>query len=466
MGLHVIEMPDRMLNYLHSRAIRTAFPLWYGWRPLGQHAALLEKTQWWSWPEIQALQMRKLDALLKHAYVNVPFYRRRFDEAGLQPGDIQTPADLICLPILTKREIQVHLQNLLARGINQRRLLENHTGGSTGQPLTFYQDANYEAWLLADLLRSHRMGGYKLGIRWAYLWGSDYDSKSHRGRWGRLRDRLVYNALWINTFDLTTETLIQAARQLVRWQPEMLVAYVSAATLLARLVIGRGIDGIRPQSIETSAEVLTPEDRQLLEKTFGCAVFDRYGCREVGNIAYECEAHRGLHILAENNLVEVVDENGQPTPPGTIGRIIVTNLNNFAMPFIRYEIGDMGVTAQYPCPCGRGLPQLQTIVGRRHDLITSPSGRLLPGGFFSHLFYQRSGIHQFRVIQETYTDLVVQIVPGPSFEQQASFKFLEEKIHHLGDPEFQIRFELHDHLPTNASGKYRFIVSQVPVSLK
>ncbi|MBI1877047.1 MAG: phenylacetate--CoA ligase family protein, partial [Chloroflexi bacterium] len=432
---------------LHSMAIRAAFKLRYGWRPLGRHAALLEETQWWPWSKIEALQMRKLKALLEHAYAHVPFYQRRFDELGVRPDHIQSPQDLAGLPILTKRHIQEHLDELLAQGVDKNRLLESRTGGSTGHPLTFYQDRAHEAWLLADLLRSNRMGGYQLGMRWAYLWGSDYDAQPHKGWRGFVRDRLIYNALWINTFDLTKDTLLHAVEQLVRWQPQIIVAYVSSATLLARLIQEKGITGIQPQAIQTSAEVLTPEDRCLLEEAFACPVFNRYGCREVGNIAHECDKHEGLHILADNNLVEVVDDAGQPAPPGMPGRIIVTNLNNYAMPFIRYEVGDTGALSPNTCSCGRGLPLLDSVEGRTIDVIVAPSGKLIHGAFFNTLLWKLTGLYQFRIIQETPADLCLQLVPGPTFERQTSLAFLEETIHRYADPAFQVRFELYDHLP-------------------
>ena len=322
----------------------------------------------------------------------MPFYRRRFDEADVRPAAIQSPADLALLPLLTKRDIQDHTSELIAHGTDRRRLRENHTGGSTGHPLTFYQDAAFRAWSDADQLRNYRMSGYELGTRWAFLWGSDYDAAVHKGWRGRLQDKIIYNLLWINTFDLTVNTLVEAANDLVRFQPEVIAAYVSSATLLARLVRERGIIGIRPRAIQTSAEVLTEDDRQLLREAFGCEAFDRYGCREVYNIAHECNAHRGLHILAENNLVELLDAAGHPAAPGAVGRIVVTNLNNFAMPFIRYEIGDMAIQSKDACMCGRGLPLLDAVVGRRADIITSPSGKLLMVSF-SRIYSIRSMVY-------------------------------------------------------------------------
>ncbi|MBU0495961.1 MAG: hypothetical protein KKA73_23250 [Chloroflexi bacterium] len=451
-----------LLDRIHGAAIRTGFALWYGWQPYGRHTAFLERSQWWPWPQLEEYQTAKLRALLTQAYANIPFYRQRFDEVGLCPAAVHAPADLIGLPVLTKAEIQDHGENLLARNVDRRRLHQDHTGGSTGHPLAFYQDAGYTAWCNADKLRCYRLAGYRLGQRWAFLWGSDYDAQAHKGHRGQLADRLVYNTLWIDTFDLDVEMLAAAARQLARWRPRILVAYVSSAVLLARLVQERGIVNVLPHAIQTSAEVLTPDDRRLLEEAFGCPIFDRYGCREVGNIAHECSAHQGLHVLAENNLLELLDEADQPVPPGQPGRVVVTNLNNHAMPLIRYETGDMAVASAQPCTCGRGLPLLESVVGRVSDLITSPSGRLLHGEFFTHLFYKTRGVRQFRVIQETRHDLLIELVPGPGFDQATTCNLVEQGIQQHGDPAFRVRFELHEHLAPSASGKYQFTISRVP----
>lgn len=453
-----------ILDQIHKTAICTAFDRWYGPTRYGLYTSLLEESQWWSWPMLQALQMNKLARLVQHAYDNVPFYRRRFQEAGVQPAEIQSPGDLGRIPLLTREDIQHNQDTLLATSVDRQHLRENHTGGSTGHPLTFYQDRPFQDWMAAEGLRTYRMAGYAMGERWAFLWGSDYDSRSHTGWQGRLKDRLIYNVSWINTFDVTSDTLAEAAHRLACFRPRLLVAYVSSARLLAQLVQEKGIP-LQLRALQTSAEVLTPDDRTLLAQTFGCNIFDRYGCREVYNIAHECDAHQGLHILAENNLVECLDGNGKPVPPGTLGRIVVTNLNNYAMPFIRYEVGDMGILSSQSCACGRGLPLLTSIVGRTADVITSPGGKLLHGEFFTHLFYKLAGVRQFRVIQETLPRLRIQIVPEPDFNQQEVCTFLEETIHQHGDPGFDIAFELCTDIPAGPSGKYRFTISHVPLTL-
>ncbi len=455
----------RALSRLHSVAIRSAFAVRYGVTAYGKRAAFLEKSQWWTWSKIQALQAKKLPLLLDHAYKTVPFYRRCFDEHGLRPNDVKDLSDLKRLPILTKRDIQQDVTRLVSDQFKEKKKIEDYSGGSTGRPTRFYQDFSYKAWEQADMLRCYRMTGYQLGTRWAFLWGSDHDASTHRGYWGAIKDHIIYNLVWINTFDLTADTLLRTLEQMARWQPKIIVAYVSSVALLAKLIREKQIRGISPKAIQTSAEVLTPDTRQLIESAFGCPVFDRYGCREMGNIAHECERHNGLHILAENNLVELVDDNGRAAQPGSAGRLVVTNLNNYAMPFIRYDTGDLAVSAQQNCRCGRGLPLLSSVQGRISDVISSPSGKLLHGEFFSHLFYKVDGISQFRVIQKSRRDLLVQIVPAQNFQEAKVFSYLRQAISQHGDPEFEIHFELHSHLPPAPSGKYRFTISELPVQL-
>lgn len=210
---------------------------------------------------------------------------------------------------------------------------------------------------------------------------------------------------------------------------------------------------------------MTPGDRQLISKAFHCPIFNRYGCREVGNIAHECDQHNGLHVLAENNFLELLDNDDNPVASGKPGRVVVTNLNNFGMPMIRYDTGDIAVASDHVCPCGRGLPIIESVLGRKTDFITSPSGKMIYGEFFTHLFYKVQEVYQFRVTQETLTDLVVQIVPRSGFAQQTVYKYLEDAIHEYGDPSFRVRFEIAEQLSSSPSGKYRFTISKVPLHL-
>jgi phenylacetate-CoA ligase len=233
--------------------------------------------------------------------------------------------------------------------------------------------------------------------------------------------------------------------------------------MLAKVVRKYGIGGIRPQAVQLTAEVVTQVQREFVEETFHCRVFNRYGCREVSLIAHECSAHSGLHILAENNYVEFLKD-GQPVSVGEEGLIVITNLNNYGMPLLRYQIGDTGIPSNTICECGRGYPLMEMTKGRLVDIIVSPSGKLLHGEFFTHLFYKIKGVRQFQVIQETRRDLQIKIVKGDGFSQE-TLHFLEQAIHTHGDPGFVVHFEICDRIPLSASGKYRFTMSEISLEL-
>jgi phenylacetate-CoA ligase len=413
--------------------------------------------------EIDALQAEKLRALIRHAHDTVPYYRGVFAERGLRPEDIRTPADLEKLPVLTKAIIQEQGASLRSSALppDHGEVFVNHTGGSTGQPLTFYQDERYRTLANANLNRSLEWCGWFAGARTAHLWGADVDATRRRGLRGKVLN-WMRNELFLNTFGASPNELAAFTGELRRFRPDFIVGYVSSLTTLALLLRERGIDDIRPRAIQSSAETLTEKQRRLIEETLHAPMFDRYGCREMGNIAHECSAHQGLHIFTDLHVVEVVRD-GEPAPAGETGALILTNLDNYAMPFIRYAVGDVGVWSDRICSCGRPFPLLEKVQGRTADVITSPAGRLIHGEFFTHLFYGVEGVRQFQVVQDTREHLQIRIIAEPGFDPAAVAR-LERTILEHGDPAFRIDTELVDHIDQAASGKLRFTISHVPLS--
>ena len=420
----------------------------------------LETIQWLSKDKIEKIQFHKLEAILKQAYQNVLYYRKKFDELGINPKDIKSFYDYLRIPVLTKTDIQENNSAFLARNRNKENLIRNHTGGSTGEPLTFYQDENYLNYSYAGIQLSFGICGYKAGDKQLFLWGSDADAMVHNGIKGKIIDYLE-NSKFINTFNLTEKSLLTYLEKLYRWSPKFIWGYASSLEMLARFMIKeRKPFALKPAAIQSTAEVLTPMQRKVIESVFSCKVFDRYGCREVGIVAHECSAHQGLHIYSPNNYVEVLDNSNNPVKDGEIGKIVVTNLNNYAMPFIRYEIGDLGMLVKDKCKCGRNWPRLKKIVGRVSDTIISPSGKMIHGEFFTHLFYGFSNVKQFQVVQETQRDLTIKIVKRAKFSEE-QLKFLIQKIHKFGDENFRIKFEFCNQIPAASSGKFRYTISHV-----
>ncbi len=406
----------------------------------------------------------KIRLLAKHAYETTEYYKTLFDGLGVDPAS--RPVSLRGfgrLPILTKQTIQHELEAMRSSALSPEEVYTNHTGGSTGERLVFYQDRTYARYAAAGHDWGFGLCGFRRGDRQAYLWGSDHDARAHKGLRGYVVDGFK-RVLFVNTFNLTKESILKAAKLLSSWEPDFIWGYASSLVLLARVVESNGIRGIEPKAIQSSAEVLTPEQRSIVERAFRCRVFDRYGCREASIIAHECEAHDGLHVLGHNNYVEVVSD-GRQLNVGELGRIVVTNLNNFAMPFIRYDTGDLGYVVDGECPCGSGYPRLGGIVGRVSDTVTSPNGALLHGEFFTHLFYRIDGVLQFKVVQHAIDTLEIQIVANECFEPEPSYERLRTLIAQHGDSAFDVDIKMCDAIPVSASGKYRFVESKVPVDV-
>jgi len=423
----------------------------------------LERSQWWPREKLLDLQWTKLKRLLRHSYETVPLYKEKFQGAGLTPEDIKTPDDFRRLPILTKDEVQNRTDDLISSTSSREAMKANETGGSTGHPLVFYQDENFRQHLRAELLRNYVMAGYRVGGRVAFLWGSEYDLKDHVSPLQRMRDRLTMNIIWIDTFNLAREDIPKHYDTLAWFRPQVLVGFRSSLVLFARYALSKGDGKLRPGAVQSSSETLTSADRELMQKAFGCEVFNRYGCHEVGNVAHECEAHEGLHVLVENVFLEVVDSSGNPTAPGRPGVIVATNLNNYGMPFIRYRNEDVMVPSERVCACGRGLPLVERVEGRTSDTIVTPAGGILHGETFTRMFSNAGGIQQFQVVQESVDELKVKIVAGQGFDRARALSFLEDNIRKQAGPGFRVDFQLCDSIPASPSGKHRYTISKVPV---
>ena len=419
-----------------------------------------EYTQYLAAEEIRRLQLHRLRILLAHAYADCPFYRRRMQQAGICPADIQSLQDLRALPPLEKRELQEHGDDLIAQHWSRADLIRNQTGGSTGTPIAFYLSGDRKCSRAAATLRHNRWAGWEVGDKAAVIWGAPRDRPGTDWR-SRLRGLLLREPLWLDTGHVTEETLLAFHEALWRYRPRVIQAYARSAVLFARFLHANGLHAYQPQSIVTSAEILEDHDRHLLEEVFRCPVFNRYGCREVSVIASECPAHAGLHVMAEGLYVEIETDRG-PAVPGETGAILVTDLLNYAMPLIRYRIGDLGSWAVGACKCGRGLPRLEHVAGRVTDFLAGSDGRLVSGVFLAtYVVAQRPSLGQVQIQQHTAGEATYRIKPSAAFDATADLEYLRRTTRaHLGDTAV-VRIELVDSLPAEPSGKFLFSRSTV-----
>ncbi len=363
-------------------------------------------------------------------------------------------------PLLSKRDIQDHRDEIVAKNWPRQDLIPNYTGGSTGAPLTFFLSRDRERTRWAATIRHNRWAGWDLGDEVAYLWGALSDAPDLTWR-QRLRQTVLDPQIFLNTAHITEAKLADFHEAMKRFRPKVILAYSRSVALFARYLKARGIPAYQPRSIVATAEVLDPEDRAVVEQVFCCPVFNRYGCREVSVIASECEAHKGLHLMAEGLYLEIVRE-GRAARQGEEGEILVTDLLNFAMPLIRYRIGDVGVWEAGDCLCGRKLPRLKRVAGRATDFLVGHDGRLVSGPFLTLAAVgKRPSISQLQIRQSRVGQVQFRIVRGPRFQDPDDLQFLEQTARaYLGEAT-EVEWEFVEELTSEASGKFLFCVSQV-----
>lgn len=420
----------------------------------------LERSQWWTPTQLDDWRQARLSDLLHHAYDTSPYYRRTFDAAGIRPADVRLVDDLHHLPLLTKPLIQTHHQDLVSTAYPSAKRIPNHTGGSTGTPMHFYQDQRQRDWGSANKLRCNRWAGWDFGKRTLRLWGHLQDLKATQTARGKLRSFLLKEYTF-DAFGFSMEDMADLVTYIRRKRPNTIVAYASMLTHFAAYLEEQSIDDLPvPDGIITSTDMLFPHQRALIERVFRAPVFNRYGCREVSIIAAECDEHQGMHINADRLIVEFVDENGEPVSPGEPGRVVITDLFNYAMPFIRYSIEDVAILSAEKCPCGRELPLMKELVGRYADILTTPEGQFVSASALTTILSQIPGLCESQLVQKDTDWLQVNAVCYPDYDQSSETTFCQHLAKFFG-PKMRITFNYVDEIPRTPSGKKRFSVSEV-----
>lgn len=439
-------------------------------RPTLRFLRELEESQWLSPCQLRVIQLQKLRDLLQHAASNTTFYRERFRAASLDPQADDLLADITRLPLLDKAQIAASL-SAMKWSQSPGGLTEAHTGGSSGEPLRFFVDRRRQAYDQAARLRAYRWFGVNLGSRELYLWGSPIES-ARSDRLRRWRDGLTNHRL-LSAFNMSPQRMDAYLDALQRFQPACLYGYPSSLALLAEHAIARGRPLRLPKlkAIFVTGEVCYPHHRETLRSYFGVPVVSGYGSREAGFIAHECPAGN-MHITAENVIVEVMParvgcadhasasdarSEEQPAPP--TGEIVITHLDAYGMPLIRYRTGDVGRLKPGRCACGRGLPMLDVVAGRTTDFIHLPSGVIKHALSVIYPLRSMSGVRQFRVTQHADYSVKVQIVPV--CDDLISPARVARRLHPVLGEDIDIEVECVTHIPSAESGKYRYVISHV-----
>ena len=392
--------------------------------------------------------------IIKHAKSNVPYYSKI-----LKDIKIESLEDITSIPFLTKKIIQRNKNQLKARDYPSDRFHADSTGGSTGEKLEFYSDAS--EMRAAFLMRGNKWTGWKIGEKQAQLWGAHSDISKTRGYYKKIQNSLMHRNIMMSSYNMTKEDMLNYHKIINKHKPLLITGYASALYLFSEFIRKNNLKIYTPKGIISSAETLYDHQRKKIESVFGCKVLNRYGCREVGNIAQECEEQNGLHINIEHAIVEIVDENGKPCQPGETGEIVITELGNFAFPFIRYKIGDLGVLSDKNCACGRKLPMLESVEGRIFDIIVGTNGNYFTGYFWTFLLREYvQGINKFQVVQEEYGKLLLRLIVNYQYNEKGKENLIKKIKEKCGE-DMAIDVELVDKIPLTESGKHRFVISKV-----
>jgi phenylacetate-CoA ligase len=420
----------------------------------------VRQLQWAPQAAVQAMRDQKLTELLRHAHGHVPYWREVLESCGAVTGGGHVDlAAFRRIPYLDKDTIRRRGSDLHS---DAREWFFNSSGGSTGEPVRFVQEDEVGLGRALTLMYDE-WSGQKIGERFALLWGSPRDL-AEKPTWRSRYRRHTRRVLVMNAFAMTPERMRGFVRQINEFRPRQITAYAGSLYEFAVFIRREHLPVHSPAGVMISAESIYPEQRALIEEVFRAPVFDRYGSREAGNIACECDHHEGLHVSAPTHLVELLRDDGELAGPGEAGEIAVTCYDTFAMPLIRYRIGDRAAWADGPCSCGRAWPLLKEVSGRVNDAFRIPDGGTIDGCFFTMGFFGREWLERFQVVQET-PDLVraylVLRQPVPPQDE------LERELAGYADhvrlvlPDAKVDFQIVDAIKPSPQGKHRYTISKL-----
>jgi len=421
----------------------------------------LDKSQWLPRCELETLQLDRLKRLLVHAKEHVPYYRDLFGQCGFDPRRLQSVSDMSIIPFLTKDIIRREGHRLIADNAKEFQPRPHRSAGTTGQPIVLQMDRMRHSVGWADMYRWWNAGGWQLGDGQFVLAGAALRPRQLSGFRAHLYSRLNHFEDY-SSFDLDVITLDRLLLRIERHRGRrFLRGYASSMHALAKHAAQREWSG-RLDAIFTTAETLFPEQRKQIESALHGPVFDQWGCRDGGISAFECERFLGMHLAVENAVVEIC-RNDEAVTMGAEGEVVATDLFSYAMPIIRYKVGDVAAMATESCTCGRGLPLVASVLGRISEFLIGTGGRRIHGEFFSHVFWETPWVREFQIVQNQLGEIVVNIVRAsepPAGQLAQITRLMQEQA----GADCRVRIEFVSDIPPGPMGKRQFVICRVPMS--
>lgn len=430
----------------------------------------MNRSQWLSSNEIRNIQWKKLQKLLNHAYLNIPYYHKLFTTKKITTSNINSFEDFSKIPCLTKQIIRENIDEMLNPKVKIANLIKQTTSGSTGEPVIIFSDNYAQNVHTVTGWRFREWAGHKIGDKYAQIWGGAAFNKKKNTiiSFIKLKIRKILDNLFdpierLNANDTISDSAMEDFYLRIKKNKiQHLVGYTSSIFFFAQFVKEHHNGEIKFSSVRTIAEMLHDYQRDLIENIFNCKVFDTYGNRENGLIAAECSSHNGYHVSSENLFIEILDETGNPVPLGDNGEIAITDLNNYSMPLIRYLTGDIGKFSSKSCSCGRGLVLIEKIEGRKIDTIILSDGSLLSGHVFTRLLRIYSDeIEKYQFIQRKKgeADLLLKLSRSSNNEK---FQMFQNNLSDFLNKRLEINYIIVNEIPLHKSGKHKYIISEIP----
>jgi phenylacetate-CoA ligase len=449
-----------MMATLDSIIGKIAYTLWdtkEGGQRLAERKKLLTQDRL-SREKLREIQTKKLSELLRHAYSSSAWYRKIMDEKGIDPHATFTLADLQKFPVTTKADIRENTDLFVSSSHPKTTLNTAKTGGSTGVSLNLYFDERCQQKRNAAQMYADSFAKCEPGMRVAAIWGNPPVAKTLKQK---LRSYLLERTIYLDTMDLNPTSMGRFVDQWRTFEPKVIFGHAHSIYIFAKFLLENNIATLRPLGIVATSMMLLEHERQAIETAFGCKVTNRYGCEEVGLIAVECEEHAGMHINSSHIILEALDGNDQPVAAGEPGKFVITDLNNFGMPLIRYRVEDVGVITDRQCACGRTTPMLERLEGRVADFLKKPDGGQVAGvSLVERTLTKIPGIEQMQLVQEDLLEIKINRVKGQEYTAATDTALLNEFREVFGE---RVQLVIQDvkKIPQEASGKYRFSICKV-----
>lgn len=418
----------------------------------------MEQSQWWPHDKLEIFRIQRLQAMLKNVGQHVPYYKKVFTDIGFFPESLTSLTDLQRLPFLTKALIRDKTADLTSD--QAQGLARFNTGGSSGEPLIFFIGKERVSHDVAAKWRATRWWDVDIGDPEIVVWGSPIELGA-QDRMRFIRDSLMRTEL-LPAFEMSAPRLDEFVAKIRTKRPLMLFGYPSSLSIIARHARSKGfsMDNLGIKVAFVTSERLYEEQRNIIEEVFGCPVANGYGSRDAGFIAHQCPKG-SMHLTAEDIIVEIIGQDGQPVPNGQAGEIVVTHMATGDFPFIRYRTGDIAIMDDSPCSCGRGLPVLKEIQGRATDFVQAKDGTVMHGLALIYTLRDIPGMSAFKIIQESLEHTRVLIVPSINCDvPDAIGRIKRDFAARLGEG-VMVSVETVSEIPAEKSGKYRYVISKV-----